>query len=50
MLDEVVDDAALQLQGHDLKQEHCDGQQHQKYLVQGARDQDIAQYVTRHSD
>jgi hypothetical protein len=48
MLDEVVDDPALQRQGHNFKEEHTDGQQHQEQLVQRARLQNIAVNVARH--
>ena len=47
VLDEVVDDPALQFERHDLEQEHHDGQHHQERLVPAARRQHIAEYVIR---
>jgi hypothetical protein len=48
VLDEVVDDPALQLERHDLEQKYTDGQQQEKYLVPAARLQNIAEYVGGH--
>ncbi len=42
VLDEVVDDPALQLERRDFEQKHRDGQHHQRQLMPKAGCQDIA--------
>ena len=48
VLDEVVDDASLQLEWHHLEQKNADGQQQQEQLVQTTCFQNIAEYVRGH--
>src|ERR1700737_264208 len=48
VLDEVVEDPALQLERHDLEQKYTDGKQQEEQLVPTARLQNIAEYVAGH--
>jgi hypothetical protein len=45
MLDAVVDEPALQLQGYDFEQEYSKSHQDQKNLMEGARFYDILVYT-----
>jgi hypothetical protein len=47
MLDRVVDDPALQLQGHDLDQEDRHRQHQQQDLIPAGRQPDISQQLGR---
>ena len=47
MLDQIIDDPALQFERDDFEQKHAYCQRHQKKLMQRARPQHIAEDVAR---